>query len=153
EGRLAEAMKLESLGKLTGGMAHDFNNYLGVIIGNLELLKETAPADPTLREMIDTAEAGAMRAAELTRSLLAFARRQPLAPSLCQPDARIGALVTTLRGSLGAGIVVQTRFSPDSWPVLLDPSQSDCCLVNLANNARDAMPEGGTLTIELRPIA
>lgn len=153
EGRLAEAMKLESLGKLTGGMAHDFNNYLGVIIGNLELLKETAPADPTLREMIDTAEAGAMRAAELTRSLLAFARRQPLAPSLCQLDARIEALVAILRGSLGAGIVVQTRLSPDSWPVLLDPSQFDSCLVNLANNARDAMPEGGTLTIELRPIA
>lgn len=153
ESRLAEAMKLESLGKLTGGMAHDFNNYLGVIIGNLELLKETAPPDPSLREMIDTAEAGAMRAAELTRSLLAFARRQPLEPSLCHLDARIEALVAILRGSLGAGIVVRTKIAPEPWPVLVDPSQFDSCLVNLANNARDAMPDGGTLTIEVQSIS
>lgn len=152
ESRLAEAMKLESLGKLTGGMAHDFNNYLGVIIGNLELLKETAPADSSMREMIETAEAGAMRAADLTRSLLAFARRQPLAPTLCRLEERIEALVAILRGSLGAGIEVQTRLSAGSWPVLVDPSQLDSCLVNLANNARDAMPKGGRLSIEVQPI-
>jgi len=150
---LREAVKMEAIGKLTGGMAHDFNNYLAVIMGNLELLKEFGIVDPEATDWIDEARAGAVRAAELTRSLLAFARRQPLDPRPTDVNRRVAAIAELLRRTLGADIVLTTALVPDLWPVTIDGAQLDACIVNLANNARDAMPSGGSLAIATRNTA
>jgi PAS domain S-box-containing protein len=148
EERLRRAQRLDAVGQLTGGIAHDFNNLLAVVIGNLELLQGRLSADPRAAEFADIALAASLRGAELTRQLLAFARRQSL-------DARaisINDLVTTtmdlLRRTLGEQVEVTTVLAPEPWPALVDAAQLESALVNLAINARDAMRDGGRLTIE-----
>lgn len=152
ESRLREAQKLEAIGKLTGGMAHDFNNYLGVIIGNLDLLKGHQSLDFTAAKLADAALNGALCGAELTRSLLAFSRRQPLKPQRIDVNNRVEAMTTMLQRTLGEDITLSSSFAPNLWPVRIDGVQLDTCILNLANNARDAMARGGTLTISTRNI-
>jgi signal transduction histidine kinase/CheY-like chemotaxis protein len=147
---LREAVKMDAIGKLTGGMAHDFNNHLAAIIGYLELLSECSSVDADATRWIDEARAGALRAAELTRSLLAFARRQPLDPKPTDVNRRVAAIAELLRRTLGEDIVLTTALAPDLWPVMVDAAQLDAGIVNLANNARDAMAHGGSLSITTR---
>ena len=150
EAQLAQAVKMEAIGKLTGGIAHDFNNFLGIIMGNLDLLRERAAGDHGAMRLIDAALRGAARSADLTQSLLAFSRRQPLDPRLTNVSERLGATIDLVRRSLGDGIELAPELVPDPWPVRIDGAQFDSCILNLANNARDAMPAGGTLRIATR---
>ena len=152
ESRLRESQKLEALGKLTGGMAHDFNNFLGVIIGNLDMVRDIPDGDAKRPQYVNAAVSSAERAAELTRSLLAFSRRQPLNPQATDLNQRLLAIANLLRHTLGEDIVLTTEFAADAWPVRVDAAQLDSCIVNLANNARDAMPNGGALSIVTRNV-
>jgi PAS domain S-box-containing protein len=147
EEMLAQSQKMEAIGNLSGGMAHDFNNYLTVIIGNLELLKETMGGDPRSVKFADLALRGATRAAELTQHLLAYARQQPLDPKVTNVSERVAGVARLLGRILGEDIAMAVRTEPHVWPVLIDGPQLDSCLFNLASNARDAMPQGGELTI------
>lgn len=147
EAQLAQAVKMEAIGKLTGGLAHDFNNYLGVIIGNLDLLRERGAGQGEAARYVEPALSGALKAAELTRSLLAFARRQPLDPRPCALNQRIEATVAMLQRTVGQDLRIMTELDPQLWLVLVDAAQFDSCLLNLASNARDAMPQGGVLRI------
>ena len=142
-----EMQKMESLGQLTGGMAHDFNNLLMAVLGNLELLKKRLPADPALNRLIDGAIAGADRGATLTKRMLAFARRQELKPATVQLSSLIEGMEDMLRRSLGPTVSIEATVDATLPPVLVDPHQFELALLNLALNARDAMPEGGRLTI------
>jgi two-component system CheB/CheR fusion protein len=153
EEMLRQAQKLEAVGKLIGGIAHDFNNLLGVIIGNIELMQDAfnqhaLAGQPELaeqaREILDSALSGA----ELTRRLLAFARQQPLQPRIIDLNALLPVTVTMLRRTLGETIHVTAKLAPDLWLTRADPSQIGDALLNLALNARDAMPHGGGLAIE-----
>jgi PAS domain S-box-containing protein len=150
EGQLRESQRMEAIGQLAGGLAHDLNNYLAVIMGNLDLLAERPSADLETPILIEEALAGAQRGAELTRSLLAFSRRQPLAPKVLDVGARITDVARLLKRTIGEKIILDVHIAPDLWPVEIDGAQLDGAIVNLANNARDAMPDGGTLTIEVR---
>ena len=147
EDMLRQSQKLEAMGKLTGGIAHDFNNLLGVIIGNAEVLLDTVHDQPDeadqTREILNSALSGA----ELTRRLLAFARQQPLQPRRIDLNALLEGQVTMLRRILGETIQVTAALKPDLWMVSADPSQIGDALLNLALNARDAMPHGGDLTV------
>ncbi len=147
EAQLRQAQRIDALGKLTGGIAHDSNNYLGVVIGNLDLLREIEAHNPEAQQLINDALGAALRGAELTRSLLAFARRQPLDPRRIDLNDRIPAITNLLKRTLGEDITVTINLAPDLWPVTIDAAQLDSCIVNLANNARDAMPHGGALLI------
>ena len=147
EAELAQATKMEAIGKLTGGMAHDFNNYLGVIIGNLDLLRERNIPDAKARKLIEAALSGALRGAEVTQSLLAFARRQPLNVEHVDANSRIRGIAKLLGRTLGKDVKIATELAQDLWTVKVDGAQLDSCIVNLAGNARDAMPKGGTVTI------
>jgi signal transduction histidine kinase/ActR/RegA family two-component response regulator len=150
EEQLRAVQRMEAIGQLTGGMAHDFNNYLGVIVGNLDMLKESRGGDPVARRHVDAALQGALRAAELTQSLLAFSRRKRLDPQLTDLNARIESMAKLLGGTLGGGIAVVVAPAPDLWAVEVDAAQLDSCIVNVATNARDAMPGGGVLKIATR---
>jgi PAS domain S-box-containing protein len=145
---LQQALKMEAIGSLTSGMAHDFNNLLAIVIGNLDLLSDTADLDPTAGDLIEQATAAAVRGSELTHSLLAFARRQPLRPGRFDVNERVAEMLKLLRRLLGEDIT--TVFSPgrDVWPVVADAAQLQSALANLAANARDAMPQGGRFTVE-----
>ena len=141
--------KMEAIGQLTGGVAHDFNNLLTVIIGNLETLVLLMPPDnERLRQAMEQATLGAQRAAALTQQLLAFARRQPLNPRLVDVNELVVGMSDLLNRALGETIAVKATLSAGLWPVKADAHQLESSLLNLAVNARDAMPEGGTLTIE-----
>jgi PAS domain S-box-containing protein len=150
EERLRQSQKMEAIGQLTGGMAHDFNNLLGVIIGNLDLLRSdgelTNRSEELLREAIEAATLGA----DLTRRLLAFARRQQLEPKPIAINALVAGIVGLLRRTLGEDIPIVVDFDEEVWPIHADPPQLEAALVNLATNARDAMPRGGRLTIATR---
>jgi signal transduction histidine kinase/CheY-like chemotaxis protein len=148
EQRLSEAQRMEAIGQLTGGVAHDFNNLLQVIRGNLELLGPTVAKDAKARRRLESALHGADRAAQLTRQLLAFARRQPLAAQAFDVSSLVIDMADILRRMLGEAIVVKTQIAPDLWHALADPAQTESALLNLAINARDAMQRGGSLTIE-----
>jgi PAS domain S-box-containing protein len=150
EERLRESQRMEAMGQLTGGLAHDLNNYLAVIMGNLDLLAERPHVDAETLALIEGALAGTQRGAELTRSLLAFSRRQPLDPKVLDVGARIADVARLLKRTIGEKVVLDVRLAPDLWPVEIDGAQLDSAVVNLANNARDAMPGGGSLTIEVR---
>jgi nitrogen-specific signal transduction histidine kinase len=150
EEQLAQAQKMEAVGQLTGGLAHDFNNYLGVIIGNLDLLQETGDIAPEQKKLVDASLNSALRATELTQQLLAFSRRQPLDPRRIDVNQNLNAIIGLLQPTLGETIVLKTELAPDIWPVTLDSAQLDSCIVNLATNAHDAMPDGGNLTINTR---
>ena len=149
ETALRQSQKMEAIGQLTGGIAHDFNNLLQVISGNLEMLKrrDFALGDDA-RRMIDAAARGAERASTLTSRLLAFARRQPLAPRSFDVNALVTGMSELLRRVLGEQILVETVLAAGLWRVHADANQLENALVNLVVNARDAMERGGKLTIE-----
>jgi PAS domain S-box-containing protein len=147
EEQIRQAQKMEAIGNLTGGMAHDFNNVLGVVIGNLEVARRlpgaNAEADQLIAEAIEAATSGA----ELTRRLLAFARKQPLRPQTIQINSLVTSLARLLRRTLGENIEIALDLADDLWPVIADPAQLEAAITNLATNARDAMPNGGRLAI------
>jgi PAS domain S-box-containing protein len=151
--QLAQAQKMEGIGQLTGGVAHDFNNLLTVIVGNLEAVQRAltsgAPLDgDRLARSVDYAMRGAERAASLTQRLLAFSRRQPLDPKPVDVGRLVTGMSELLRRSLGEQIAIETVLAGGLWRVLIDSNQLEMSILNLAVNARDAMPDGGKLTIE-----
>jgi PAS domain S-box-containing protein len=149
EEALRQAHKMETLGQLTGGVAHDFNNLLQIVTGNLEILQRNLPEDAgRLRRAAENAARGADRAAVLTQRLLAFSRRQPLAPKPVEPNKLLAGMSELLHRTLGETIEVETVLTPGLWKVEADPHQLENAILNLAVNARDAMPGGGKLTIE-----
>jgi PAS domain S-box-containing protein len=148
QARLRRAQRMEAVGHLTGGVAHDFNNILQIIRGNLEMVA-SAVSDPEASERLKNALHGADRAAELTRQLLAFARRQPLEPRVVNLGRLVGDMAEMLRRTLGETIEVETVIAGGLWNTLADPAQVESAVLNLALNARDAMPKGGRLTIEI----
>jgi PAS domain S-box-containing protein len=145
--QLHESQKMESIGQLTGGVAHDFNNLLAVILGSLSLLKKGLPDDPRTSRLLEGAIQGAERGATLTKRLLAFARRQELKLEAVEVQQLIPDLLDFLRQSVGPTIAIAVDIPPDLHPVKIDANQFELALMNLAVNARDAMPTGGTLTI------
>lgn len=145
--QLHESQKMESIGQLTGGVAHDFNNLLAVILGSLGLLKKAVPDDPRVSRLLDRAIQGAERGATLTTRLLAFARRQELKVEFVALQRLIPEMLDFLRHSVGPNIVIHAEISPDVCPIEVDANQLELALINLAVNARDAMPQGGSLTI------
>jgi PAS domain S-box-containing protein len=147
EEQLRQSQKMEAIGNLTGGMAHDFNNLLGIVILNLDLARGMVEAEGELSETIKEAHDAAWRGADLTRRLLAFARRQPLRPARIDVSALVADTVRLLRRLLGEDIEVTADLAEDVWPVTADPAQLESALANLANNARDAMPRGGRLIV------
>lgn len=149
EGVLREAQKMQAIGQLTGGIAHDFNNLLQVILGNLEFVRAKLGDDPKMQQRIERAAWAAQRGATLTGQLLAFARKQPLAPAAIDLAATMPDLVPLLRRTLGEHIDVRYVETAGLWPAMADPAQLESAVLNLALNARDAMPGGGRLTIEL----
>ena len=149
EAALRQAQKMETLGQLTGGVAHDFNNLLQVVTGNLELLQRGLNDNERMRRAADNAMAGAERAALLTQRLLAFSRRQPLAPERIDPNRLVSRMSELLGRTLGERIEVETIQTARAWPIEVDLNQMENALLNLAVNARDAMPDGGKLTIEV----
>ena len=144
-----QAQKMEAIGHLTGGVAHDFNNVLQIIKANLDLLDRDLADNPRARQRLAHVRASADRGATLTRQLLAFARRQPLEPIAVSLSRLVGDMAQLLRRTLGETIEIETVAAGGLWNTLVDPSQLENALVNLAVNARDAMPDGGKLTIEL----
>ena len=149
EDKLRQMQKLESIGQLTGGIAHDFNNMLAVVIGSLDLAKRRVKTDPVKAEAgIDSAVEGAKRAASLTARLLAFSRRQPLAPTSTDLNRLVGGMSELFNRTLGDNIAVETVLSAGLWRCYADAGEIENAILNLAVNARDAMPEGGRLTIE-----
>ena len=146
---LLHSQKLEAIGKLTGGVAHDFNNILQVIGGNLQLLRDAALREGGPVKQIDTAFGAVERGAKLASQLLAFARRQPLQPVVLNPARVVQQMEELLRRALGETIAVETIRGGGLWNTCVDPHQLENVILNLAINARDAMPSGGKLTIEL----
>jgi signal transduction histidine kinase len=152
EETLRQSQKMEAVGQLTGGLAHDFNNMLTGIIGNLELMQARI-AQGRISEIarhIAAAQTAAQRAAALTHRLLAFARRQPLDTKQSDINRIVLGLEDMLRQTLGERVELQTVLAGDLWPALTDVNQFENAILNLAINARDAMPDGGRLTIETR---
>ena len=149
EAKVAQLQRLEAVGQLTGGVAHDFNNMLAVMMGNLDLAqRRLARGSPDVGRFVDNAMEGAKRGAALTQRLLAFGRRQPLSPSTLDINALVRGMSELLRRSLGAGIEVETVLAGGLWRTHADATQLESAIVNLAVNARDAMPDGGKLTVE-----
>jgi signal transduction histidine kinase len=146
--KLHEAQKLETLGQLTGGVAHDFNNLLTPVIGNLDLLRRRLPPNDSSQRLIDAGLQAASRAATLVQRLLAFARRQDLSVRSVNVGALLEGMSDLIRRSLDPAIEVRIGHSPDLPPARVDPNQLELAILNLAINARDAMPRGGKLTIE-----
>jgi signal transduction histidine kinase/CheY-like chemotaxis protein len=147
--QLRHLQKLESIGQLTGGVAHDFNNLLTAVIGNLELLRKRLPANPSTDRLIDGAMQGAQRGASLTQRLLAFARRQALDPQPVDLAELVHGMDELLRRSIGPGVQMNIDLPPALPPAQADANQIELALLNLAVNARDAMRDGGTLSIGL----
>jgi DNA-binding response OmpR family regulator len=140
---------MEAIGQLTGGIAHDFNNLLTIIVGNIELLQRRLPDDSArLRRAADSAMQGARRAATLTQRLLAFSRRQPLSPKPLDANKLVAEMSELLRRTLGETVVLEAVLAGGLWRTQADPNQLENAILNLAVNARDAMPDGGKLTIE-----
>jgi len=148
EEQLSHAQRLEAIGQLTGGVAHDFNNLLTVISGNLQILEDELADRPAAQEIIGTALRAVGRGAELTRKLLAFARRQRLAPRASEPGKLLEDIGAMLRRTLGESVQLQIDCPAGITQVYADPGQFEAALVNLALNARDAMPRGGLLSID-----
>ncbi len=147
--QLHQSQKMEAIGQLTGGVAHDFNNLLTVILGNLDSIARKIPEDnERLQRSVKHAMQGAERAATLTRQLLAFARRQPLNPKPTDVNKLVTGMAELIGRTMRENIVIQNVLSESLWLAEVDPHQLESALLNLAVNARDAMPMGGTLTIE-----
>ncbi len=149
EGQLRQAQKMEAVGRLTGGVAHDFNNLLTAVIGSLDLLLHRKNAlDPRGLKLVGNALEGAQRAASLTSRLLAFSRQQPLQPVQVDVNRLVEGMLDLLRRTLGETITIETHLAVDLPPTLADPNQLESAILNLAVNARDAMPDGGRLSIQ-----
>ena len=149
EEQLRQSQKMEAVGQLTGGIAHDYNNMLAVVIGSLELLnRKLGEPTPLVKRYIDAAMDGARRSAALTQRLLAFSRQQPLNPQIVDANRLVAETSELLRHSIGANVRLETVLAGGLWRVHADPNQLASVLLNLAVNARDAMPDGGRLTIE-----
>jgi signal transduction histidine kinase len=146
--QLLQAQKMESVGKLTGGIAHDFNNLLMAVMGNLEILRKRLPDDPSIRRLIDGARQGAQRGASLTQRMLAFARQQDLRTASADLGTLVSGMQELLRRSLGPNYELHLHIEPHLPPAEVDAHQVELAILNLAINARDAMPDGGV--IELR---
>lgn len=150
--QLIQAQKMESVGRLTGGIAHDFNNMLTVITGTIEILADGVRDNPQLAAIAKLINDAADRGAQLTSSLLAFARKQPLLPAETDVNDLVGDVVRLLSQTLGSQIEIRTELDRDAWLAFIDRSQLSAALVNLAINARDAMPDGGTLSFATRNV-
>ncbi len=148
EKALQQSERLNSIGQLTGGIAHDFNNLLTVILGNAELLSEELAGNERLSQLAKMSGDAASRGADLTQRLLAFSRRQALAPAIVDVAALTEGMRDLLRRTLTASIEMRFILPQGLWPAFADPAQIESALLNLAINARDAMPEGGRLTVE-----
>ncbi len=152
EEQIRKAQRMEAVGQLTGGVAHDFNNLLQVIRANLEMLAPKLADDEASSQRLKSALRGADRAAQLTRQLLAFARRQPLEPKVVNLGRLLGEMSDLLARSMGEAIVIDARVDPELWNALVDAAQVENAILNLALNARDAMPDGGRFAIELSNV-
>jgi CheY-like chemotaxis protein len=139
--------RLEAVGQLTSGVAHDFNNLLTVILGNAEFLEKSSLDDRNRRRVRMMREA-AERGAKLTSQLLAFSRRQRLAPRRLDLNDTVSGMIDLLQSTMGGGVRLETQLEPDLWEALVDPTQIELVVLNLAINARDAMPGGGGLTLK-----
>jgi signal transduction histidine kinase len=148
ERQLRQTQKMEAMGQLTGGIAHDFNNLLGVIVANADLLLEAVKDNAEQAELAGEILSSALHGAELTHGLLAFARQQPLTQQTVDLNTNLPRSVTILQRTFGEGIRITTDLADGLWETRVDPSQVENALLNLAINARDAMPNGGMLTIE-----
>jgi signal transduction histidine kinase len=151
ERRLAQAQKMEAVGQLTGGIAHDFNNLLLVIAGNLELL-ETRLQGEEERGLLKEAQDAAKLGSQLTDQLLTFSRRPQMDAQIIPLNDYVVGITEMLRRTLGEQVVVSTALTRDVWPICADPGQFQSALINMAVNARDAMPQGGKLVMETRNI-
>ncbi|HSA80855.1 MAG TPA: ATP-binding protein, partial [Geminicoccaceae bacterium] len=145
-----QAQKMEAIGQLTGGIAHDFNNLLGAVLGSLRLLRKRLADDSADLRLVDGAIEGAERGVSLTQRLLAFARRQDLRPAAVDAAELICGVITMLRGSIGPMVAIESELATDLWQAHVDANQLELALLNLALNARDAMPEGGRLRLGAR---
>ncbi len=151
EEQLRHSQKMQAVGQLSGGIAHDFNNLLAIVIGNLQLLREKVGSDDTkVRDYLDDALWSARRGGELTHRLLAFARKQPLKPAVIDINNVVHGMSELLRRTLGARIRIDISLAPDLWQAVADRGELERAIVNLAVNARDAMPTGGLLNLETR---
>ncbi|MGY4595824.1 signal transduction histidine kinase [Bradyrhizobium sp. GM22.5] len=154
EEQLRQSQKMEAVGQLTGGIAHDFNNMLAVILGSLNLAKRRlGRGEVSIDRFIEGAIDGANRAATLTQRLLAFSRQQPLAPEIVDINKMVGGMSELLERSLGELIRLETVLAAGLWRVKADPAQLESAMINLAVNARDAMPKGGRLTVETSNVS
>lgn len=147
EEHVRQSMKMDAIGRMAGGVSHDFNNMLGVIIGQAELALEEVKSNAPVRESLEEIMLAARRSADLTRQLLAFARKQTINPQILELNETMGTMLSLLRRLIGEKIELVWQPGPDLWPVMMDPAQMDQVLANLAINARDAMPQGGKLFI------
>ena len=143
----AHLQKMDALGQLTGGVAHDFNNLLMVVSGQAELLKKKVGDDPRIARAVDTIEHAAMRGGALTRQLLTFSRRHTMSPEVFELADRLDGFRTMMTSSLGASVKLITTVEQGVWPILVDPSEFELALVNVTLNARDAMPNGGVISL------
>lgn len=150
--QLAESQKFDALGQLTGGVAHDFNNLLMIISGSLHMLKKGAADDPKLHRAISAIETATKRGAALTSQLLTFARRQSVNPQPIDFAERIAAIREVLDAGVGSSVRLAFDIDRDLWAIRTDASELETALLNLVINARDAMPEGGTVTISARNL-
>jgi signal transduction histidine kinase len=151
EEALRQAQKMESLGQLTGGVAHDFNNLLAVFASGLQLLERTSGQSSSPR-VFESMRRAIARGTGLTRHLLAFSRRRPINPESVDPVAHLTGMRAMLDGSLGGHINVQMNFGAGIWPVEVDPGEMELAIVNLCVNARDAMPDGGAITMTVENV-
>jgi PAS domain S-box-containing protein len=147
--QLAESQKMDALGQLTSGVAHDFNNLLMIISGNLNRLRKELVSDQSLRAL-SAIEAASQRAASLTSQLLTFARRQSLNPRTIDVADRIASIREVLGTALGSMVALHIEIHPEVWPICVDPAEFETAVLNLVINARDAMPEGGAVTVSAR---
>jgi PAS domain S-box-containing protein len=152
ESQFRQAQKMDAIGQLTGGVAHDFNNVLTVITGTIGILSEAVADRPDLVAIIKLIDDAADRGAQLTKHLLAFARKQPLQPREVDVNALVVEAAKLLHPTLGEQISITPQLTEDAWPALVDPNQLTTAILNLALNARDAMPDGGTLVLETRNV-
>ncbi len=147
---LAQSQKMEAIGQLTGGIAHDFNNLLMAVLGSLELMRKRLPNDPKLKGLLENAVKGAQRGASLTKRMLAFARTQDLKREAVDLPGLVRGMTELLQRSLGSSVTIETRFPLTMRPVYADANQLEMVLLNLAVNARDAMPSGGQIIVAAR---
>jgi len=152
ESVLSQAQRLEAVGQLTSGVAHDFNNLLMVVLGNIRQMQKTL-ADPVVQRRLEMMAQAAERGAQLTAQMLAFSRRQRLEPRAVDLNDTVRSMRDLLQATMGGSVRIETALQPDLWAAMIDPTQIELVILNLAINARDAMDVGGTLTVETANVA